>query len=400
FSQGPFTLVPPETGNLCVLFVQVDPGQPCWRMSLQWVHMFPCVSVSSAERQQVLGALERLQAKLVQREEWTHSDTLGNLREMLQSPLFSHILTVQYSIKQLQNQVHMDCFLHLQTITAGWLSLSFSFRVLMILPVLTTTHRSVCRCSPAQVLCEQLCEPDFSFSRRGQLIMSTVNPSSLSTPPALSPSSSILTNGLSSCFPQAPPSTDWLQKWILTAAKVGGATASTLSSEGVFPVGRVRDKRLANIFRFLQAEPVTKEQLGDAVVVWTTDVLTEFCCRDGRLQERDQILVINGSPLEPGMSHQQALSLLQQPGHTVELVVARDPHSEGGPVSTVRLQELLQSSNRFSAAIAAHVVGFPQFLLSFNVSFSGPHPGNQIQLVPDQHAWTRETLSQEHLGSF
>lgn len=47
-------------------------------------------------------------------------------------------------------------------------------------------------------------------------------------------------------------------------------------------------------------------------------------CRDGRLQERDQILVINGSPLEPGISYQQALALLQQPGDEVELVVARE----------------------------------------------------------------------------
>ncbi|XP_042338728.1 inaD-like protein [Plectropomus leopardus] len=62
-------------------------------------------TVSSAERQQVLGALERLQAKLVQREEWTHSETMGNLRDTLQSPLFSHILTLQHSIKQLRNQV-------------------------------------------------------------------------------------------------------------------------------------------------------------------------------------------------------------------------------------------------------------------------------------------------------
>lgn len=49
--------------------------------------------------------MDRLQNKLVQREEWTHSDTLGNLRETLQSPLFNHILTLQHSIKQLQNQV-------------------------------------------------------------------------------------------------------------------------------------------------------------------------------------------------------------------------------------------------------------------------------------------------------
>ena len=62
-------------------------------------------SVSAAERQQVLGALERLQAKLVQREEWTHSATLGSLQEALQSPLLSHILTLQHSIKQLRQQV-------------------------------------------------------------------------------------------------------------------------------------------------------------------------------------------------------------------------------------------------------------------------------------------------------
>lgn len=72
----------------------------------QWPERVLCSStVSSGERQQVLGALERLQAKLVQREEWTHSDTVGNLRETLQSPLFNHILTLQHSIKQLRNQV-------------------------------------------------------------------------------------------------------------------------------------------------------------------------------------------------------------------------------------------------------------------------------------------------------
>lgn len=62
-------------------------------------------SVSSGERQQVLGALERLQTKLAQKEEWTHSEIMGNLRETLQSPLFTHILTLQHSIKQLRNQV-------------------------------------------------------------------------------------------------------------------------------------------------------------------------------------------------------------------------------------------------------------------------------------------------------
>lgn len=52
--------------------------------------------------------------------------------------------------------------------------------------------------------------------------------------------------------------------------------------------------------------------------------------RDGGLQERDQILVINGVPLEAGVSQPQALALLQQPGEQVELVVARQR-----PLSTV-----------------------------------------------------------------
>lgn len=63
--------------------------------------------------------------------------------------------------------------------------------------------------------------------------------------------------------------------------------------------------------------------------------------RDGGLQERDQILVINGVPLEAGVSQPQALALLQQPGELVELVVARErplkapPLGAGGAIMTV-----------------------------------------------------------------
>lgn len=53
----------------------------------------------------MLGALERLQAKLMQREEWSHSTAVGSLRVALQSPLFNHILTLQHSIKHLKSQV-------------------------------------------------------------------------------------------------------------------------------------------------------------------------------------------------------------------------------------------------------------------------------------------------------
>lgn len=56
-------------------------------------------------------------------------------------------------------------------------------------------------------------------------------------------------------------------------------------------------------------------------------ILTEnhdrFYHRDGRLREGDQILAIDGQPLDTNVSHQQAIAILQQARGVVELVVAR-----------------------------------------------------------------------------
>nr|XP_040039864.1 inaD-like protein isoform X2 [Gasterosteus aculeatus aculeatus] len=228
-------------------------------------------TASSAERQQVVGALERLRAKLVQREDWTHSETLGNLSETLQSPLFSHILTLQHSIQQLRSQLSS---------------------------------------MPPDA------DSDFGFSRKGQLIMTTVNPASSLAPPTLS-ASSLLSNGSS------PPLSDpALQKWILAAAKGRHTEVCQLTrplSGGLgFSVVGLNPAGSSNQDVF-----VKHIQPGG------------IAHRDGRLQERDQILVINGVPLEPGISQQQALALLQQPGETVEMVVARG-HPGNAPAGTER----------------------------------------------------------------
>lgn len=45
--------------------------------------------------------------------------------------------------------------------------------------------------------------------------------------------------------------------------------------------------------------------------------------RDGRLQKSDQILAMDGKQLDSGMSHQQAIGVLQQTNGEVELIVAR-----------------------------------------------------------------------------
>ncbi|XP_059197112.1 LOW QUALITY PROTEIN: inaD-like protein [Centropristis striata] len=224
-------------------------------------------AVSSAERQQLVAALERLQAKLVQREEWTHSELMGNLRETLQSPLFNHILTLQHSIKQLRHQ-------------------------------LSSMPPDSCS--------------EFSFSKKGQLIMSAVSPASSLAPPPLSASSSLLTNGSSPPSLQAPPSPDLLlQKWILTAAKGRPTDLVSLTRPLSGGLG----------FSVVGLNPAGSSSHGVFVKHIQPGGIAH---RDGRLHERDQILVINGSPLQPGISQQEALTLLQQPGEAVELVVARD----------------------------------------------------------------------------
>ncbi|CAN9500848.1 unnamed protein product [Ophioblennius macclurei] len=52
------------------------------------------------EHEPVLMALQRLQAKLLQREEWTHVALLGSLLHTLKSPLLANIVTLQHSIQQ------------------------------------------------------------------------------------------------------------------------------------------------------------------------------------------------------------------------------------------------------------------------------------------------------------
>ncbi|KAM9831468.1 inaD-like protein [Neosynchiropus ocellatus] len=231
-------------------------------------------TVSSAERQQVLGALERLQAKLVQREEWTHSDILGNLKETLQSPLLNHILTLQHSVKQLRQQ-------------------------------LNNMPPDACN--------------EFSFSKKGQLIMSAVNPVGSSAPPTLSPS--VLTSASAAAIHQAPPSPDFLHKWILAAAKGRHTEVVQLSRPMTGGLG----------FSVVGLNPAGSSIQGVFVKHISAGGVAH---RNGRLQERDEILVINGNPLEAGISQQKALSLLQQPGRTVELVVAREHQPAPPPTHT------------------------------------------------------------------
>ncbi|KAJ8674602.1 hypothetical protein QAD02_005864, partial [Eretmocerus hayati] len=58
---------------------------------------------------------------------------------------------------------------------------------------------------------------------------------------------------------------------------------------------------------------------------------------DGRLVEGDQILAIDGQPLDSNISHEQAISILQKARGLVELIVARSAQDTGGSLTTDEL---------------------------------------------------------------
>jgi hypothetical protein len=57
------------------------------------------------DKNRALQAAERLQAKLRERGDAANEDKLSLLKSVLQSPLFSQILSLQSSVQQLKDQV-------------------------------------------------------------------------------------------------------------------------------------------------------------------------------------------------------------------------------------------------------------------------------------------------------
>ncbi|KAJ8277508.1 hypothetical protein GJAV_G00075930 [Gymnothorax javanicus] len=231
-------------------------------------------AVSTLERQQVMQALERLQAKLLQRDERTHGERLGALRDALRSPLLGHILTLQHSIKQLRDQLN---------------------------------------CMPPGTC------SDFTFSKKGQLIFSASRPASSLYGPG---TASVLSNGTGlssvSIF-----SSEQLQRWIQATAKGRRTERITLPKPLSGGLG----------FSVVGLKP---EGIGGHGVFVRQVQPGSIADRDGRLKENDQILVINGTPLDQSVTQSQAISLLQQASDRVELVVARAAAAQPptGPVAT------------------------------------------------------------------
>ncbi|XP_040613065.1 inaD-like protein isoform X2 [Mesocricetus auratus] len=221
----------------------------------------------ATEKMQVLQVLDRLRMKLQEKGDTTQNEKLSVFYETLKSPLFNQILTLQQSIKQLKGQLS-----HI----------------------------------PSD------CSTNFEFSRKGLLVFTD---SSITNGNAHRPCSNLPASGL---LPWTPKSGNEDFNSVIQQMAQGRHVEyidiERPSTGGLgFSVVALRSQSLGLIDIFVKE--VHPGSVAD---------------RDQRLKENDQILAINDTPLDQNVSHQQAITLLQQATGSLRLVVAREVgHTQG-----------------------------------------------------------------------
>ncbi|KFO84529.1 InaD-like [Buceros rhinoceros silvestris] len=230
----------------------------------------------AADKQQVLQVLDRLQAKLREKRDSQHNENLTVLRNMLRSPLFNQILTLQQSIKQLKEQ-------------------------LSYMP-------------PDRLV-------DFDFTKRGLLVFadksvaagSTCTPCSSPEPRASTFTPNLEVTEFNTIIQQMAKGRQ-IESIKIDKPSIGGLG---------FSVVALKNHSLGEIGIFVKE--VQPGSIAD---------------RDQRLKENDHILAINCTPLDQNISHQHAIALLQQSTGSLHLVVAREPVQGNSRTSAVLLSDI------------------------------------------------------------
>ncbi|XP_015270716.1 PREDICTED: inaD-like protein [Gekko japonicus] len=219
----------------------------------------------AADKLQVLQILERLQRKLHENGDTSQTEKLTILYNILRSPLFNQILTLQQSIKQLKEQ-------------------------LSYMP----PDRSV----------------DFDFTRRGLLVFDADHRSlDINNLYVTCNNNNLPVSKMPPLMPKL--AVDEFNFAIQRMAK--GRQIEYIDIEKPFSGG-------------LGFSVVTfkNQSTGEAGIFVKEIQPGSIAARDQRLKENDQILAINHTPLDQNISHQQAIVLLQQFMGSLHLVVARE----------------------------------------------------------------------------
>ncbi|XP_031993799.1 multiple PDZ domain protein isoform X5 [Hylobates moloch] len=221
--------------------------------------------LEAIDKNRALHAAERLQTKLRERGDVANEDKLSLLKSVLQSPLFSQILSLQTSVQQLKDQ--------------GNIATSATSNI---------EYAHVPHLSPAVI--PTLQNESFLLSpNNGNL-------------EALTGSGIPHVNGKPAC-----DEFDQLIKNMAQGRHVEVFELLKPPSGGLgFSVVGLRSENRGELGIFVQ-------EIQEGSVAH----------RDGRLKETDQILAINGQALDQTITHQQAISILQKAKDTVQLVIAR-----------------------------------------------------------------------------
>uniref|UniRef100_A0A2R9A2A5 Multiple PDZ domain protein n=1 Tax=Pan paniscus TaxID=9597 RepID=A0A2R9A2A5_PANPA len=217
------------------------------------------------DKNRALHAAERLQTKLRERGDVANEDKLSLLKSVLQSPLFSQILSLQTSVQQLKDQVNIA--------TSATSNIEYAHVPHLSPAVIPTLQNESFLLSPNNGNLEALTGPSIPHI-----------------------------NGKPAC-----DEFDQLIKNMAQGRHVEVFELLKPPSGGLgFSVVGLRSENRGELGIFVQ-------EIQEGSVAH----------RDGRLKETDQILAINGQALDQTITHQQAISILQKAKDTVQLVIAR-----------------------------------------------------------------------------
>uniref|UniRef100_A0A8D0KYT8 Multiple PDZ domain protein n=1 Tax=Strix occidentalis caurina TaxID=311401 RepID=A0A8D0KYT8_STROC len=225
--------------------------------------------LETIDTHRALQAMERLQAKLRDRGDIANEEKLSLLKSVLQSPLFNQILNLQTSVQQLRDQVNITPSIYStsefpQLLHHGMNVASLPHNESYLLAQQNGSPANVLETSMRSITSQingKSCSDDFE-----QLVRNMSQGRLVETIELVKP----LSGGL--------------------GFSVVGLKSENRGELGIF-VQEIQDGSVAH--------------------------------RDGKLKEADQILAINGQPLDQTITHQQAISILQKAKDNVQLVVAR-----------------------------------------------------------------------------
>ncbi|XP_055207012.1 multiple PDZ domain protein isoform X9 [Gorilla gorilla gorilla] len=221
--------------------------------------------LEAIDKNRALHAAQRLQTKLRERGDVANEDKLSLLKSVLQSPLFSQILSLQTSVQQLKDQVNIA--------TSATSDIEYAHVPHLSPAVIPTLQNESFLLSPNNGNLEALTGPDIPHI-----------------------------NGKPAC-----DEFDQLIKNMAQGRHVEVFELLKPPSGGLgFSVVGLRSENRGELGIFVQ-------EIQEGSVAH----------RDGRLKETDQILAINGQALDQTITHQQAISILQKAKDTVQLVIAR-----------------------------------------------------------------------------